>query len=341
MRVWIDLANSPHVPLFEPVVERLRDDGHDVFLTARDHEQTVGLARRHWPDLVVDGAPSPRNRAAKGLAVARRAEHLRRFALRTRPDVALSHGSYAQVLAARAARAPVVTMMDYEHQPANHVSFRLAHRVIVPEVFPEMALRTYGARAERVLRYPGFKEELYVGRVRRDLTVLEELGLDPGRVIAVFRPPPDTALYHPMANARFDELLALAVRRDDVQVIVLPRNAQQLKQYSMLGAIVPERPIDGRSLLAQADLMVGAGGTMNRESALLATPTYTVFAGRLAAVDGELIRRGLLHDLRGDPVPPVFEKKPERPSVEAAAAEPILATILEALTAARRHRARS
>jgi predicted glycosyltransferase len=336
MRVWIDLANSPHVPLFEPVVERLRDDGHDVVLTARDHAQTVGLALQLWPDVVVDGAPSPRNRVAKGLSVARRAEHLRRFARRTRPDVALSHGSYAQVLAARAARAPVVTMMDYEHQPANHVSFRLAHRVIVPEVFPEAALRTFGARAERVLRYPGFKEELYVGRVRRDPAVLKELGLDPRRVIAVFRPPPDTALYHPSANARFDDLYRVASARQGVQVVVLPRHAAQRERYGVPGAIVPVRPVDGRSLLVQADLLVGAGGTMNREAALLGTPTYTVFAGRLAAVDGELIRRGLLHDLRREPVAPAFEKKGERAPVEAAAEEPILATILAALAAARR-----
>ena len=147
MRVWIDLANSPHVPLLEPVVARLRADGHTVVLTARDHAQTVELARRAWPDVLVIGGPSPSGRAAKARVLAQRVAALRSYARRQNLDVAFSHGSYAQIVAARLARVPAVTMMDYEHQPANHLSFRLAQRVIVPEAFPAAALRGDSARA--------------------------------------------------------------------------------------------------------------------------------------------------------------------------------------------------
>jgi predicted glycosyltransferase len=135
MKVWIDLANSPHVQISEPVVRRLHAEGHDVWLTARAHAQTVELAGRRWPDVRVVGDRSPSGIPAKGLAIVRRAEALRRLATRERPDIALSHGSYAQIVAARAAGVPPVTMMDYDHQPANHLSFRLAQRVIVPRFF--------------------------------------------------------------------------------------------------------------------------------------------------------------------------------------------------------------
>ena len=332
MRVWIDLANSPHVPLLAPVADRLERDGHEVFLTARDHAQTAELARQRWPEVLVVGGPSPAGRVRKGASVARRAGALWRFARRHRPDVVFSHGSYAQIAAARAARIPAVTMMDYEHQPANHLSFRLAQRVLVPEAFPERALRRFGARSHEVIRYPGFKEELYLAGFRPDATVLDALGLARERIIAVFRPPPEGALYHRRTNERFDELLRLALARVDVQVVLLPRTPEQRARYARTHprARVPERALDGASLLAFADLTVGAGGTMNRESAVLGTPTYTVFLGRLAAVDAELIRLGRLHDVRDAQSLPRLEKKqPGTPSTPNG--ESIMTAILGAL----------
>ena len=313
MRVWIDFSNSPHVPLFEPVVARLRAENAALVLTARDHAQTLELARRAFGLVDVVGGESPRGRMRKGVSIAARARALFDVARRTRPDVALSHGSYAQVLAARAAGVPAVTMMDYEFQPANHLSFRLASRVLVPTVFPDAALRRFGARRGKVVRYEGFKEELYLGSFEPNDSILSSLGLNPSSVITVMRPPPEGALYHQGGNERFDSLLEEAAAREDVQVVILPRGAEQTAAYvGRADLIVPEQPVEGRSLLAHADLMIGAGGTMNREAALLGTPTYTVFAERLAAVDLELMRRGLMHDLRQAGNRPLFTKKPVR-----------------------------
>jgi hypothetical protein len=315
VRVWIDLANSPHVPLFEPVVARLRVDGHQVFLTARDHAQTVALAESAWPELTIVGGESPGGKLGKAATIGRRAEALRRFARKTRPDVALSHGSYAQALAARVARVPTVTMMDYEHQPANHLSFRLAHRVIVPAAFPEAALRRFGVSDARVVRYPGFKEELYLAGFRPDPAVLDELGLDREQVTAVMRPPPDGALYHRELNGRFDELVERARAQGGVQIVILPRLREQVARYRDLpGVTVPEHPVHGRSLVGCADLVIGAGGTMNREASLLGTPTYTVFVGRLAALDQQLLDEGRLFDLRAEGTEPAFTKRTAPPT---------------------------
>jgi predicted glycosyltransferase len=334
VRVWIDLANSPHVPLLRPVVEELRERGDEVVLTARDHAQTVPLARQIWPEVRVIGGASPGGRVSKARTIARRADALRQLARAERPDVAFSHGSYAQIVAARLAGVPAVTMMDYEYQPANHLSFRLATRVVVPEVFPEQALRHFGASPTKIVRFPGFKEELYLAGFEPDARVLRELGLSRERVIAVFRPPPEGALYHRMTNERFSEILAYAAARADVQIVLLPRTAEQRARYER-DAIVPEQPIDGSSLLALADLTVGGGGTMNRESALLGTPTYTVFAGSLAAVDAALIEAGLLHDLREPGREPRFVKKSvARREIPRARQQGISAAIMTAVEAA-------
>ena len=329
MRIWIDLANSPHVPLFKPLAGEARARGHEVVLTARDHAQTRTLAEDAWPDVAIIGGRSPSGRLAKGRAIGGRALGLRRFARDRRPDVALSHGSYAQVVAARAARVPSVTMMDYEHQPANHLSFRLAHRVIVPQVFPEDSVRRFGACSGKVIRYEGFKEELYLAGVAPEPALLVSLGLDPARVTVAMRPPPEGALYHREGNVRFDDILE-RVLSQGAQVVLLPRGEEQDAGYRRAGVVIPDRPIDGSVLLATVDLMIGAGGTMTRESALLSTPTYTVYLGELAAADAELIRLGKLVDLRysGDPV---IERKPDHGvGVDPARANAILETVLGA-----------
>src|SRR4051794_24629091 len=93
VHVWIDLSNSPHPILFEPIVDELRAGGSDVVLTARDHAQTVALAAERWPDVRVIGGRAPGGRMAKARAVAGRAAALVRFARREQINVAVSHNS--------------------------------------------------------------------------------------------------------------------------------------------------------------------------------------------------------------------------------------------------------
>ena len=224
-------------------------------------------------------------------------------------------------------------MMDYEHQPANHLSFRIARRVIVPKVFPTAALRRFGANEQKVLRYTGFKEQLYLARFHPNREVLAELGLDPQKVIVVMRPAPEGALYHRMENEYFDGLLERIRHRSAIQTVLLPRSASDTRRYAAFGGvIIPGRPIDALSLVAFADLMIGGGGTMTRESALLGTPTYTVFIGRPAAVDAELMRLGLLSDLRTGGQPAFAKRSASTRLVPEEGRREVLDTIQTALT---------
>jgi predicted glycosyltransferase len=268
-----------------------------LVVTSRDHAQTRELTLARWPEAIVVGGESPRSRGAKARSIGRRVAKLRKLLAPMEIDAAASLGSYAQLVAARSLRVPALTMMDYEHQPANHLSFRLARRVVVPRVFPTGLLRRCGASAKRVSRFDGFKEEFYLDEVD---TVPDPIETQSGATRAVLRPPPEGALYHQQGNSLFDAVLRHAIERADIQPIVLPRMTDQRSRYSgMPGVHVPERTVDGLALLRSADVFVGAGGTMSREAALLGVRAYTMFAGRFAAVDAELIRRGLLYDLRG------------------------------------------
>jgi predicted glycosyltransferase len=144
------------------------------------------------------------------------------------------------------------------------------------------------------------KEEYYLSDFAPDPSVPSALGVDPERVLVVLRPPPDVSLYHRKANRLFTEVLALLGNRDDVHAVVIPRTAQQnafARAMRFPSLIVPDGAVDAQSLIAQADLVVSAGGTMNRESVALGTPVYTTYGGRLGGVDEWLIREGRLRPL--------------------------------------------
>ncbi len=243
MKVWIDAANSPHPPLFAPITRQLERDGHEVIVTARDHAQTLELAREVWPEVEAFGEESPGGRLAKAAALAGRIRALRSWARGRRPDVALSHNSYAQIVAARSLRIPAVTAMDFEHQPSNHLAFRLAKVVLVPEAFPVEAARRQGASATKLRRYPGLKESLYLGDFEPSRRALEELGLTPGEsILVVARTPPSRALYHRQENRLFLDCLEALGREDEVACVVLARHPEQRAELEQIGGWDAGRP---------------------------------------------------------------------------------------------------
>jgi uncharacterized protein len=371
MRVWIDLTNSPHVLVMRPVIELLREDGHEVRVTARDFAQTLQLLERFEIDHTAIGRHRGERLADKALGLASRSGALVRWARResavrapgpptpagaaekgvrssaarrrSRPfDIALGHGSNDVSVAARLLGIPCSTMFDYEWAAVqHHVNCRLARAVVVPDAIPPERLDRYGA-CGKVRAYEGLKEEYYLSDFEPDPRVIEQLGLDRARPIVVVRTPPEVSLYHRFENDLFASVLARlrdaagghggdsgergdgghgdssahsgrvpGSRGDDadghggaptggVQSVVLPRtDSQRAELRGVAGFTVPERAIDAQSLIALADLVISAGGTMNREAVALGTPVYTTFEGRLGAVDERLIDEGRLRKLGG------------------------------------------
>jgi predicted glycosyltransferase len=312
VRVWIDITNSPHVLFFRPLIQLLRDDGHDVEVTARAFAQTEELLRLHSLNATLVGTHGGRSRLGKSRVMASRLRQLRQWARRESFDAALAHGSHDLTLTARSLGVPSTTTFDYEFALAQHqFGARAATRVVVPEAIPAERLRRYGLRPPKLARYAGLKEEYYLADFEPDPTVPVELGVDASRIVVVLRPPPDIALYHRGGNPVFPRTLELLGRREDVHAVVLPRTAEQREHVQSLAlpsAIVPEDAVDAQSLLAAADLVISAGGTMNREAVALGVPVYTVFAGRLGGVDEQLIREGRLRVLT-DPLDIVVRKR--------------------------------
>ncbi len=296
MRVWVDLTNSPHVLVLRPVVALLRERGAEVRVTVRDFAQTVGLCERLGLGCEVIGHHRGGRLAAKGAGLVSRSAALARWARGRRFDLALGHGSNDVTVAACALRVPRSTMFDYEWATVQHtVNCRLADAVVVPEAIPPERLDRYGARGT-----------LGATRGSRRSTTCTTSNpttpSSPSWVSTRASRSPSCARRPRCRSTTASSTTASPTcyerRRSDGQVVALPRTPEQRAQLARAGGfVVPERAIDAQSLVALADLVVSAGGTMNREAVALSTPVYTTFEGRLGAVDEQLIAEGRLRRL--------------------------------------------
>jgi uncharacterized protein len=298
MRVWVDLTNSPHVLVMRPLIEAMRAEGHDVEVTARDFAQTLELCERFGIEHTAIGRHRGERLASKALGLVRRSGALARWAAGRRFDVAMGHGSNDVSVAAAMLRIPAATAFDYEYAAAqHHVNCRLCRVVMVPEAIPPERLAPYGAKPRKLRRYQGLKEEYYLADFEASEAVLAELGLDRSRPLVVVRTPPEVSLYHRFENPLFRQVLE-RLASEEASTVVLPRTSEQRDEVRGLGPfVVPEHAVDAQSLVAYADLVISAGGTMNREAVALGTPVFTTFEGRLGAVDEQLLREKRLRRL--------------------------------------------
>jgi predicted glycosyltransferase len=312
MRVWIDMTASAHPLVFRPLVERLTADGHEVDITSRHYGQTLQLIQQHGMSATVIGHHAGRSRIGKATQMASRLRALVSWARDRGFDLALTHGSHELTMTARRLGIPSATMFDYEWAWLQHqLGCRAATKVVVPESIPVERLRRYGAVPPKLLRYRGLKEEYYLADFEADPDALRPFDLDPARTLVILRPPPDVSLYHRHPNPLFLQTLQRLGSLDSVHAIVIPRTDDQrdyVRSLALRSVIVPEDAVDAQSLIAFADLVVSAGGTMNREAVALGVPVYTTFGGRLGGVDEELIRGGRLHPL-ADPSQLDLEKR--------------------------------
>ena len=295
------MTASAHPLVFRPLVDRLRAQGDEVEITAREYAQTLQLIESHGMTATVIGHHGGRSALGKARQMQSRLRALRSWARDRRFDVALAHGSHELTMTARRLGIPSATTFDYEWAWLQHqLGCRAATKVVVPDSIPQERLAKYGAVPPKLLQYAGLKEEYYLADFEPDTSALDQCDIDAERTLVVLRPPPDVSLYHRHSNPLFPLTLQHLGSLDSVQAIVIPRTDEQrdyVRSLALTSVIVPERAVDAQSLIAFADIVVSAGGTMNREAAALGVPVYTTYGGRLGGVDEDLIRQGRLRPL--------------------------------------------
>lgn len=295
-RVWIDIDNSPHVPFFLPIIDELRKREFELLLTARDMYQVCQLLEFYQLPCKVIGGHYGKNKALKVLSNCVRAVQLMPIAANYRPDLGISHGSRAQVLVGKALGIETLMMHDYEH--STKTGFLESNWTLMPDVIPNKVM---SKSAQRTLKYPGLKEDVYVPRFQPDPSIFSHLGISPDNLIVTLRPPATEAHYHnPESEILFDAAVNRIAKIPNARAVTLPRNARQEKQLREKWAeliargqmIIPATAVDGLNLIWFSDLVISGGGTMNREAAALGVPVYSVFRGKIGAVDQYLADTG-------------------------------------------------
>ncbi len=310
MRIWADCTAAAHPLVLRPIIEGLTERGHDVSVTSRRYGQTEGVLDRLGIPHTSFGSHSEGGIAAKARALVGRSAGLLAWARRGRFDLALAHGSVDLAVVGTLLRIPQVQMQDYEYAGLQRkLAWRAARRVIVPDAIPLERLRRAGASERKLLRYPGLKEDYYLADLEPDPGVLGELGLGElgisgqrsadRRVLVVVRPPPESSAYH-AENPVYERVLDRLAGDPDAVSVLIPRTERQRRAALARrerSLVVPPEAIDAQSLIAYSDLVISAGGTMNREAVALGVPVYTIFSGRMGAVDEALIASGRLLEL--------------------------------------------
>ena len=311
MKIWIDLANAPHVNFFKPLIANLKKHGHTVSITIRNFNQTPELAKLAGIEGYVIGKHGGKGLTRKIVNLIDRSFNLFLYCLSQKFDIAVSHNSYAQTVAGRLAGIRVITLMDFEGQPANHIGFRAAHVVAVPDYISEESLKRFGVTGSKLYKYSGFKEQVYLSDFKPDPLFIGELkkacSFDPSwelenHILVTVRTPAIMAAYHKFHNYTFDDLLSYLNSRNDIVTIILPRYPEQKnfirKKYPFLH--IPDKALSGNDLAFFSDLVISGGGTMNREAAILGTPAYTIFGGAMPAVDLKLMELGRLKSISNE-----------------------------------------
>jgi predicted glycosyltransferase len=295
------MSAPAHVLVLRPIIERLEAEGHEVEVTARDYAQTLALLQLHGMPHIAIGRHGGASRVRKAYRLAARSTQMLAFGRGRHFDLAIAHGSNDLAIAAKTLGIPEANLHDYEYAVTQHrIGCRFARRVMFPDAVPLERLRRFGVTAEKYFPYPGLKEEYYLYDFEPDGEALRRLGVDEERVVVIVRPPPDVSLYHRKSNPLFPKVLDRLGKDADVHAVVLPRTQEQrqfIEGLRLPSVIVPPGAVEAQSLVALADLVVSAGGTMNREAAALGTPVYTTYGGRLGGVDEALIRSGRLRPL--------------------------------------------
>lgn len=300
LKVWFDCTAAAHPLVLKPLIDRFEADGAEVLVTAREYGQTVGILERlEIPHRVV-GRHGGGSRFGKARALVGRSAGLSKVIWGFRPDLAVGHGSVDLALVSAALFIPSAQLQDYEYAGLQRqLAFRIAKRVLVPDSIPVERMEAVGAKGTKLVRYPGLKEDYYLNGFEPDPQAATELGLDRERVLVIVRPPPETSEYH-AENPLYDQVMARLAMEDGVSAVVIPRTEAQGERARAMDSenlVVPDHAVDAQSLIALADLVVSAGGTMNREAVALGTPVYTTFAGRMGGVDEALIAEGRLRVL--------------------------------------------
>jgi uncharacterized protein len=294
--IWFDLDNSPHVPIFRLILQELQKKDQKFIITARDFAQTIGLLNFWGIDHIAVGRHGGKNKLNKVINLFHRSKQLRDIVKSKNITLAVSHGSRTQVLTSFSMGIDSIVMLDYEYTESR-IFNTCATYLLIPSLIPDQRLREAGFNMKKVIRYHGFKEELYLNDFIPNPGFRKTLGISDESILVTLRPPSTVGNYHDnRSETYFKECIKYFSNKKNVICLIINRltddkNLLLSQSENKSNIKFLDKAVDGLQLIWNSDIVVSGGGTMNRESALLNVPTYSIFTGRRPYLDEYLQER--------------------------------------------------
>ena len=298
VKVWVDITNSPHVLFFEPLMRALKEV--EFLVTARPCQQTVELLERKAISHKVVGGFHARRKLGKACGLAFRSFLLWLEMVKKRSQFAfsVSHGSpYCSIASRLAGIYNLWTLNGDKALDVIKPSVKFADKVVIPRLVPKANYVKMGAKPDKIVQYPGFKEEVYLWNFKADPHYLEQVGVETSKPIVVVRPEASEAFYVRQTGFLVPLLKSL---KSEYSIVLLARTERQKVFYKdVFGSdiFVPSHVLDGPNLIANSDLVVSAGGTMNREAVILGKKVVSTYREDMLTVDKWLVQNEfMLHN---------------------------------------------
>ncbi|OGF68261.1 MAG: hypothetical protein A2Y62_02745 [Candidatus Fischerbacteria bacterium RBG_13_37_8] len=293
-KIWFDLTNTPHVHFFKPFIKRY-SAYFNIFITARNFAETVQLAKNEYNiSPTVIGTHAGKHKVKKAYClIIRFIQMLNRVG---NFDYAISCGGTEACIIAKLKHKKAITFDDNDLSP-NWMYSHFTDFAFFPAAIPEHSLFRQGFKAASIIRYNGFKEDIYIADYEPDENFLNIL---PFRNYIVVRPENLMATYVKNAGDSITIKLIQMLNEKNYNILYLPRYQQDINYVKDFKNIfMPSKAINGLDACYFSSGVLSGAGTLSREAACLGKCSVSFFAGKtLLAVDQQMIKEGRIFHSR-------------------------------------------
>jgi hypothetical protein len=296
VKIWIDITNSPHIRFFKSIIDFFQTEGEEVIITARkfgDIHKLLDLFEMEYISVGKHGV----SLAEKLNESTKRSYELAKIIEKEKPDVGLAKHSIELPRVTFGLGIPNIYVLDNEQMmAANKLTLPLCNKIIAPKAIDMWNILQFGADPNNIIRYDGTSEITHFKNFQYNENIFEDLNLNLKKSKTILmRPEPSLAAY---LDADCNESVLspiVDVLENYANILIIPRFKEQEQIFeNNKNVTIIKPPVDTFSLMKRCDLVIGAGGTMNREAALLGTPVISCYPGRLLAVDKHYIDMGMI-----------------------------------------------
>ncbi|MDH5385672.1 MAG: DUF354 domain-containing protein [Candidatus Aminicenantes bacterium] len=298
-KIWIDMTNSPHVLFFEPLIRMLKKEGAEFLITARPYQQTIELLKQKKLNFEIIGKHYGKNKVRKAFGLFFRSFLLWKEVMKqkNRISFSISHGSPYCTIASNFAGIYNLWTLDGDKPKEFIIPAKFANKVVIPEIVPKENYVKTRTKEEKIIQYPGLKEEVYLWDFKPNKRYLEKIGVETDKPVILMRPEATKAAY-----IRETEFLIPLIKtlKEDYFIILIPRTPDQKVAYKRIfgnSIFIPTQVLEGPNAIANSSLVISAGGTINREAVVLGKKVISIFREELLTVDKWLIEnKFMLHN---------------------------------------------